>query len=226
MNSNYQQLDRLVDGSLPPSEYRAFLASLDEEPGAWRKCALAFLEAQALSQELGSLVPAAPTPVKSVSPTNQRASWKNAALALAMAASFAGALAVGVLSSKFFRERGQDAPFAGNLKVQTADDSHLAQANGGRHQVLRPVGNVNLIVEGLDGAGSTGQVPVYEVGADLEAVLAREEASLGPELIDLFRQYGYEVRHEQQYVPAPLDDGRQVIVPVHGYEIRPVSRTY
>src|SRR5262245_28378888 len=49
------RFDRLVDGQLSGDEYRALLASFDDEPGAWKKCALAFLEAQALASELGGI---------------------------------------------------------------------------------------------------------------------------------------------------------------------------
>src|SRR5262249_14635902 len=48
-------LDRLVDGELSASERRELLSALDDEPGAWRRCALAFLESQALRSQLGSL---------------------------------------------------------------------------------------------------------------------------------------------------------------------------
>jgi len=50
-----ERFDRLVDGELSPHEYRRMLASLDGEPGGWRRCALAFVEAQALTRELGAL---------------------------------------------------------------------------------------------------------------------------------------------------------------------------
>lgn len=49
------RFDRLVDGELSPEEYRRMLASLDDEPGGWRRCAMAFLEAQAWGQELRGL---------------------------------------------------------------------------------------------------------------------------------------------------------------------------
>ena len=41
------RFDRLVDGELNDTERHQLLASLDDEPGGWRSCALAFLEAQA-----------------------------------------------------------------------------------------------------------------------------------------------------------------------------------
>ena len=49
-------LDRLVDGELSPAERRELLASLDGRPDGWRRCALAFLEAQTWRGELPQLV--------------------------------------------------------------------------------------------------------------------------------------------------------------------------
>src|SRR5437660_1111223 len=40
-------LDRLVDGELPDAERRKLLLKFEKEPDGWRRCALAFLEAQA-----------------------------------------------------------------------------------------------------------------------------------------------------------------------------------
>jgi hypothetical protein len=80
---------------------------------------------------------------------------------------------------------------------------------------------------GADGSATeTGQVPVYEVDNDWQRALAADQPAIGPELIDLLRQRGYEVKHEQQFLPAPLEDGRQIIVPVEGYRITPVGIRY
>jgi hypothetical protein len=43
-------IDRIVDGGLGPAELRAALNRLDREPDGWKRCALAFLEAQCWSQ--------------------------------------------------------------------------------------------------------------------------------------------------------------------------------
>ena len=45
-------LDRLVDGELTASEYDELLRKLETAPAGWRRCALAFLEAQAWGGEL------------------------------------------------------------------------------------------------------------------------------------------------------------------------------
>ncbi len=45
-------LERLVDGEMSPDEYRKFVASLEDVPDGWRRCALSFLESQAFSHDL------------------------------------------------------------------------------------------------------------------------------------------------------------------------------
>ena len=56
MNDDNQQddilFDRLVDGELSAAERQQLLASLDDRPGGWRRCALAFLEAQTWRSDL------------------------------------------------------------------------------------------------------------------------------------------------------------------------------
>jgi hypothetical protein len=48
-------LDRLVDGELGDREYRELLLRLETQPDGWRRCALAFLEAQAWRREMRAL---------------------------------------------------------------------------------------------------------------------------------------------------------------------------
>src|SRR5262249_46567448 len=96
-----------------------------------------------------------------------------------------------------------------------------------RHEALRPVGNLRLVMDSPTGETTqAGEVPVYEVGQDVEQFLSGSQPALGPELIEHLRRNGYDVQHEQQYSPAPLDDGRQIIVPLDGYQITPVGRRY
>src|SRR5438477_7928584 len=45
-------LDRLVDGEVAEPQRRALLSRLEQSPGGWRRCALAFLEAQAWREAL------------------------------------------------------------------------------------------------------------------------------------------------------------------------------
>lgn len=46
------QLESLVDGELPDTQYGRLLSRLDEAPNGWKTCALAFLEHQALEKAM------------------------------------------------------------------------------------------------------------------------------------------------------------------------------
>ncbi len=226
------EVQRLVDGELSTEEYRALLAGLDEEPGGWRRCAMAFLEGQALEKELVTVLRAldgcAGSNAKGVKPTLSplAGSTIDARTVCAVAASFLVAFALGVLIPRFLPIGGQDGSLAGNLPTQQPAGMNRPGMVGNEN-VRRPVGSVQLVMDGPGGAATAaGQVPVYEVGQDLEQYLSAEQPTLGPELIDLLRQQGYDVQHQQQFFPAPLNDGREVIVPVDGYRITPVSRRF
>ena len=43
---NDDLIDQIVDGALTPAQLRAAIDCLDREPDGWKRCALAFLEAQ------------------------------------------------------------------------------------------------------------------------------------------------------------------------------------
>lgn len=64
-------IDRLADGELTAAERQALFARLDADPGAagWRRCALAFLEAQLLREALRparTVEPSTPLKTRSV----------------------------------------------------------------------------------------------------------------------------------------------------------------
>ena len=188
---------------------------------------MAFLEGQAL-QELGQTrVPldsrgreAAAGHVASRANT----AWDQARILLAVAASFVVSAGFGTGCAGLLLFAGKEGIPGGNINTQRPVFVAEEQPDEGvPHNVLRYVGDVRLLV---DGATDGGQVPVYEVGQNVTDYLAGESAVLGPEMIELLKQYGYDVRQDQQLFPASLDDGRQIIVPVEGYQITPVSRRY
>ncbi len=216
-------LGRLVDGELSGEEYRTVLARMEDEPEGWRRCALGFLEAQAWGQELPvvrrnleSAEQAVGAMVAAQTPAKQQ--WLSV---LAIAASFFAAFGLGIVVPKFFPSGTQESVEIGNNYPQpgTPDVAVIQQDN------LRNIGNVQLVVDGGE-PGDARQLPVFEVEQGMEQLLTSSEQAIAPVLIDLLRKQGYDVQHEQQYVPATLEDGRQMIVPLDGYQIRPVSRRY
>jgi hypothetical protein len=225
------RLERLVDGELSPDEYRTLLASLEEEPGLWKQCALAFLEAQALRQELGTVrrgldVRESESVTSDVAPRTSTA-WDKLQILLAVAASFLVAFGLGLAVPKvhlLMQELASGGNINGQPPVVLTDHRESEEAPP---EAVRYVGDVRLVVDGSpDGSEEGGRVPVYDVGRDVARFLNGDSSALGPEMLELFRQSGFEVRHDQQYFPAPLEDGRQIIVPVEGFQITPVSRRY
>ena len=56
MTHRNDMFDLLVDGELSPERRRQLLAHLDSEPDGWKRCALAFLEAQSFRESFTDLL--------------------------------------------------------------------------------------------------------------------------------------------------------------------------
>ena len=99
-------LDRLADGELNPDQQRRLLAALETHPDGWRRCALAFVEAQTLRAEFRHLTTADNVAVpqrgdpKQPTMTVRQPARRNSALAparwLAIAASLLVAFTLGI----------------------------------------------------------------------------------------------------------------------------------
>lgn len=236
-----RRYDQLVDGELSPDEFRALVSSLDDEPGGWRACALAFLEAQALSEELTALRDEKATATvdakKTATPPAQRTSvWM---LSLAMAASFLLAVGLGFAAGSYWiigpvEERGaavaiedkQPAPaFDSDIESESRpDDASLAvETPSPQDADDQPMGNVTLLVDGQGDDPQRVEVPIYyleQVGSEF---LASDHTALSPEIADWLRRSGHQVQRVQSYFPMQLDDGQQVVVPVEEIQITPAS---
>jgi hypothetical protein len=92
-------IDQLVDGELPDAERRELLRRLEGEPDGWRRCALAFLEAQCWRDAFRPPAVAAherPRPLARLNPARKRGRvWQPVARLTALAASLAAAFALG-----------------------------------------------------------------------------------------------------------------------------------
>lgn len=224
------RFDRLVDGELSPDEYKSLVGGLDDEPGGWRRCALAFLEAQALGGELsairarGQLHESAALPVtpQSLVPASS-ATWK---LLLGMSASFLVAFILGVTLPGLLpigAGRGGPTGGSGNLAVNPTDRQPGITTPA---DSMQAIGNVQLDFDGPGGPQlPTGAVPLYEVPAGMrDEWLAGLEPVLPADLVNELKRRGHRVERVEQLVPISLEDGREGVVPVERYQITPVSR--
>ncbi len=227
------RFDRLVDGELPPEEYRALINALDHEQGGWRGCALAFLESQALRSELGGWRRSLDAPPLRALPTKPPAPLAGLGLRswLAMAASVVLAFGLGTALSGVWRPSPQEETAAGNSlgtrDLATGAKGNHANQEGLQHVAFRPVGNVRLVVDGAGGEQTFAEeVPVYEIDQNLAEYMQECQPAIDPGVLQWLEERGHEVEVQLEYVPGRLDDGRPMYVPLEQYKITPVKRSY
>lgn len=233
-----QVLDRLVDGELTPAEYQRALLSLDEEPDGWRRCALAFLEAQSFSRELAvprrETLPARPhAEPKTRQPLAGGGQRSRFGLLFAMVASFLLAFAATAPFRMGWFNQNPEPPVPGpadiadtnsSRSVLEARDSQIPPRSTTPNRDAEPVGSVSLVVDG--GVGHRSQeidVPVYRGREIPLGSLLPEEPNLPPEFLDSLRRSGHRIHRHSQLVPVELQDGRQLVVPLDEYQIVPVG---
>ncbi|MCA9203939.1 MAG: hypothetical protein KDA59_12865 [Planctomycetales bacterium] len=225
-----RQLARLVDGELTRSEYREVLRSLDDSNDGWRRCALAFLEAQALSEALGPAgqSPAADSPQTSESlivSARRSHVWP---VALAAAASFLLAFGLGLVVRHALQNQFDSpgnpmmASVDGPSVIGTPNDAGPKQAAG--EAIPSFNGAVRLVVD--DGRGQRREVELPVRGFDPSSTTADPMAGLPPALVDVVERMGHDVDRHEQFVPVALDDGSHLVIPVEHMRIVPVSRKY
>lgn len=236
-------LDRLVDGELAYDDRRRLLAALDDEPGAWRACGLAFLEAQSWQSELPRVAsePAASPVVSAPSsgPIGRR--W---ASLLAIAAGLLVAFTLGTQ----FPAADPARQFAQVQPAPQATSPAMAPgtAEPNTRQKQAPAGPAAPPREQLASAGApTGQsaadddedwttltlTPGEAAEADkaIELLVRKNAASddsstvepspVPEALLSQLEQAGWQVKRQQRLLPVDLSDGRRLVVPVEDVDV-------
>ncbi|MGA2059008.1 MAG: hypothetical protein ABSG67_00900 [Thermoguttaceae bacterium] len=240
-----ESFDRLVDGELSESQRTELLNSLDQEPDGWRRCALAFLEAQCWKKELGGLrqsMPAAQAPVLSAvapspRPTKRRSSpFGLAGTLTAMAATFLLFLGAGVLwqhsgnrLGNFFGAPGSN-QIAGNLGGNSATtpsgiQTAVAQNDSQPNNASKPWQWVRLSPAGSANPGESVRLPVLERDRMDQQWLQNLPSPIPQSVVQALQRSGYQVQRQQELMPLPLKDGRQLVVPVDKVQLQYVGNT-
>jgi len=240
-------VDQLVDGELPDAERRQLLEKMDRTPGAWRQCALAFLEAQCWKQAMGSsiletaeAVPAAlARPL--AAPVRRLGRWRSPA---ALAAGVLAAWVFGWVAGSGWRPSTSPAP--GFLAGQPAAIVPPAAPQEARPPVAEvaqwtaPVSVPRGAADTNADPGEEGWQTVTVRVPDPSGLAIREiplpvvpvsgvdpswlqPPPLPPEMCECLRRQGYEIRYQRAIVPAACSDGRCVVMPVDQVEIRYVG---
>jgi hypothetical protein len=235
------RFDRLVDGELSESQCRELLTSLDQEPDGWRRCALAFLEAQCWKKELGGLrhtVPAGSPTVAPIAQPNKRNSppFRLPGTLLAMVASFLLVLGAGVLWQQWGNRPGGSFgvlganQIAGNVGGQpatmtSASQTAVAQAATQPNNPDRSWQWVKLSPAGSTDSDQTVQLPAIQRDRIDEQWLQSLPSPMPEAVVQALRRNGYEVQRQQELMPMPLKDGRRLVVPVDQVEVHYVGNT-
>lgn len=220
-------IDRLVDGELSVPERRDLLASLDSQPNGWRRCALAFVEAQTWREELRGLraqtpaktadavvvEPSATTSEARPSSRSQLATW------LAVAASVVVAFGLG-RQSGMMRSGGHATNQIASSPQEKSDAARLDKG-GARGDT------VTLVVNDRHGAPQRIEVPLVEgrqLGASFGDV---PHWSVSPELMRKLDEQGLDLEARRRYAPIYFEQQNKVVpmvVPVDDAQVVPANR--
>ncbi len=229
------RFDRLVDGELNQDERRSLLNGLDHEPGGWRRCALAFLEAQCWQESLrqSKAIRVAGSdwsqPTTAIGSARPRGRWRaQARTALAMAACFfLGALLIGSWLPRSGRPNNPLNPpdTVGRLTSLPGGESALADQGRGAGQLQPPAGREGawrLVT--LSPSDSGDGSPWLEVPArerpNLDETWLRSLPPAIPEnVVQALQRTGHEVRQQREFLPVPMKDGRILVVPVDQVDV-------
>jgi hypothetical protein len=226
-------LDGLVCGELDDTTRAHLLAWLEADPLRWRRCGLAFLEAQTWSQALGQwpggerayarpgrTVPGAMTAMAGgESPRRAR-----------VRAALTAALVLVAFGLGFALRRPADAPRQHAVEpavrgsAPKPDDGLFHGEGRGDAVAGEPVlASLDVQAGGRFGAPTPIRIPVVPAAADTVEDRTGQHVAQIPEYVrQQWERRGYKVSLERRYVFARLPDGQQVVVPVEQFHVNPV----
>jgi hypothetical protein len=204
--------DLLVDGELSDAERRRLLASLDARADGWRRCALAFLEAQSWKGDLRDVICETPripkTNIETTSSLPRGYPWQRGLGWLAIAASLVVAFSLGTMR----RERGQSI-----VAVPPAADNQIA--------AMSPTDDaLTLWVRDNQGRKQPLRVPLVDAGTLDRELGVTFQSAMPAATRERLQQRGFDVQSKRRYAPLWLENGRPMIVPVEDTKIVPVSQ--
>jgi hypothetical protein len=221
--------DRLVDGELSADERRQLLASLDDRPDGWRRCALAFLEAQSWGGAMRGIVrePAAAATVapslKTPAPMG-RLRWASRVGALLATAA---ALLVAFGLGRQMKGPDSDPPdFVAGGPVVPIDPAPAAGNVGVEKALAHDPDAVTLVVQDRTGAPQRVRVPLVE-GSRLGQEFADSPQWAAPGVRQQLAEQGFDLQAKRRYAPLYFEQQDKIvpmIVPVDDAVVTPVSR--
>ncbi len=223
-------LDRLVDGELSPAELRGAIQSLDSEPDGWKRCALAFLEAQAWRESFRAIPVSGATVVKvGISTEPIPAPRRSQPWRMAMAAGLAGIAFLLGWTLHPDRSSGRDGMTAPTIARSTNPTPEGGSSVGSIPSSTEvpdvspapSAGPDSLVAAGPEASPPPGPIPTGPSAGERWAYTP--PAPITEHQQALLEQQGYQVDRRRRFVPARLKDGRRVAVPVDQVQVRYVG---
>jgi hypothetical protein len=212
-------LDRLVDGELTEADRKVLLGALDDEPGAWRRCALAFLEAQswrnAFSAARSEPQPTEVTVAKALAPAKPSRFFETC---LAIAASVMVAFGIGVWIRGEWQTSTLPMQFASDNANRSLPAATVVNSQSPWHRA-----KVNFNDAGSSGASQL-EVPVVESSNVNPDWLKQHPSALPADVEKALQNSGHRVTKHRTLVPVRSDDGRLLLMPVEQVDVEPEKR--
>ncbi len=236
------RFDMLVDDELGETERRELLTGLDDKPGGWRRCALAFLEAQSWKKELGAflLEPAdrklagqLPAKPYTKMPARRSRLGRHVATWSAVAASFLLAMFLGrELQDAWLSDTVAPVSMApidsvADLRTPVTVPERPEEApEDASHRSDTPSGPWQLVaLAGPDGTAGEIKLPAIERDKLDENWLANLPAAMPDDVRRAFERTGHRVRQRRELLPIEMQDGRRLVVPVDNVDVHYVGNT-
>ncbi len=213
-----REIDRLVEGELSQPERRQLIARIEEEPEGWRRCGLAFLEAQSWRKSLRLVV--ARSTERSVAADENRpvfaSSRRRMHFLATVVATAVASLLIGIGIGKSWTAEGRSVvDHEPNRAVNKVDPSvsEMSEAQPPNVPVEDEVRFVGYVSYDNDQEGAQ-TVPIISGPGFNEQWLANQPAPLSEYEISQLEGRGWRVHQERRLIRVQLTDGRTLTVPI------------
>jgi hypothetical protein len=226
-------LDRIVEGDLSPADLREALDRLERDPDGWKRCALAFLEAQCWRESFraidhqGSTIRDSSAPPAPTRTRPDRPGWHRLSIAAGIAAL---SFALGWRSRPLEPSSPRTSVASATAKAdRTTSDRPVAAIAPPGFEDRQPeevaateVDPRSPITGHADGV-PVGGGPAIPVAAR-SGIGGRWGGDPSPPITEhqqaLLAQRGYQVDRRRRLVSATLSDGRRVTMPIEQIQLR------
>ena len=219
--------DRLVDGELTAGERRQLLESLDSRPEGWRRCALAFLEAQSWREDLGQVARGLRSETKeSKSPAssvrlNRKLGWATGARWLAVAAGLLVAFELG------WMQREQAVSVAGGSRGGNGQLASVAPNDTNPSPNGSKVGDaLTFYVRDETGKKQPVRVPLVDADQLDDQLGMKFQTGVPDAMRDQLKNRGYTIQSKRKYAPLWMENDRPMVIPVEDTQIVPVGAKF